>query len=502
MSESEKLLEKLLERLKIAAKFYYAAALLDWDQQTKMPTGGAEGRSEIFAAVKTEGFKLSISDEIGEILKRLTDMEEKLDVTKQALIKRINGIYQRSKAIPPDLFRAFNEARSKSYTIWVEAREKSDFRLFQPALERMVQFARQFAELYGYEKNPYDGLLPDYEPGLVTEDLRKIVNHLRKELVPLVRVLMEQPKKPDETLLQGNFPEDSQRQLSLKILQVIGYDFNRGRLDTTPHPFTTQVGPDDVRVTTRFLVDRLAPALFATVHEGGHALYDQGKDSLLKWLYLDNGYSHGIHESQSRMWENIVGRSLPFWKFFYPKLQNISSHFRGTALPDFYRAINTVKPSLIRIYADEVTYNLHIVLRFELEEALLRGELEVNDLPKLWNAKIQEYLGIVPDNDAKGVLQDVHWSQGYFGYFPTYMLGNLYAAQLFATAKQEIINLEDEIAKGNLNILRVWLRNKVHRLGLIHEAPELLQEVTGRGPTPEPWLNYVQEKFRKIYDIC
>jgi len=501
MSESEKLLEKLLERVKIASKFYYAASLLEWDHQTQMPDGGAEGRAEIFAAVKTEGFKLFTSDEIGEILKKLTGMEEKLDIKKQALIRRIDAIYQRSKAIPPDLFRAFNEAKSKAYTIWVEAREKSDFKLFQPALQNIIRFARQFAELYGYEKNPYDGLLPDYEPGLATENLRKIVNHLRKELVPLVRLLVEQPNKPNETLLQGNFPEDLQRQLSLQILKVIGYDFNKGRLDTTPHPFTTQVGPDDVRVTTRFVIDKLTPALFATIHEGGHALYDQGKDSLLKWWYPDTGYSHGIHESQSRMWENIVGRSLPLWRFFYPKLQNIFPHFRGVTLEDFYRAINTVKPSLIRIYADEVTYNLHIVLRFELEEALLRDELEVNDLPELWNAKMQEYLGIMPENDAEGVLQDVHWSEGYFGYFPTYMLGNLYAAQLFASAKREIINLEDEIAGGNLNILREWLRAKVHRFGLIQEAPELLQEVTGRGPTSEPWLDYVKEKFSKIYCI-
>jgi len=501
MSESENLLEKLLERLKIAAKFYYAASLLDWDQQTKMPDGGAEGRAEIFAAVKTEAFKLFTSDEIGEILKKLTGMEEKFDIEKQALVKRINAIYQRSKAIPEDLFKAFNEAKSKSYTIWVKAREKSDFTLFQPALEKIIQFTRQFAELYGYEKNPYDGLLPDYEPGLTTEDLRTIINNLRKELVPLVRLLMEQPNKPDETLLQGNFPEDLQQQLSLQILKAINYDFNRGRLDPTPHPFTTQVGPDDVRVTTHFLIDKLAPALTATIHEGGHALYDQGKDSLLKWLYLDTGYSHGVHESQSRMWENIVGRSLPFWKFFYSNLQNVFPRFKSVALEDFYRAINTVKPSLIRIYADEVTYNLHIVLRFEIEETLLRGELEVSDLPEFWNAKMQEYLGIVPENDAKGVLQDVHWSQGYFGYFPTYMLGNLYAAQLFATAKREIITLEDEIARGNLNVLREWLRAKVHRFGLIYEAPELLQEVTGRGPTSEPWLDYVKEKFTKVYCI-
>lgn len=501
MREAERLLKRLLEQVKVAAKFDYAASLLSWDQQTKMPDGGAEGRAEVYAAVKTEGFKLFTSDKIGEILRRLAGLEEELDTEKQALIRRVGAIYQRSKAIPPDLFRAFSEVKSKAYTTWVEAKQKSDFALFQPSLEKIVEFVRQFAELYGYENNPYDGLLPDYEPGLTTEDLRKIVNNLRKHLVPFVRLLTEQPNKPDDSILQGHFPEDLQRQLCLQILEVIGYDFNTGRLDTTAHPFTTSVGPDDVRVTTHFVIDKLAPALFATIHEGGHALYDQGIDPLVKWLYLDTGYSSGLHESQSRMWENLVGRGLPFWRFFYPKLQNIFSHFRGIALEDFYRAINTVKLSPIRIYADEVTYNLHIVLRFEIEEALLRGELEVKDLPELWNAKMQEYLGIMPRNDAEGVLQDVHWSQGYFGYFPTYMLGNLYAAQLHAAARREITNLEEEIAKGNLDILLKWFRAKVHRFGLIREAPELLQEVTGKGPTSEPWLDYVKEKFSKIYCI-
>jgi carboxypeptidase Taq len=501
MSKAEKLLEKLLERVKMATKFQYAASLLAWDQQTKMPDGGADGRAEIFAAVKTEGFKLFTSDAVDEILKELAGMEEKLDTEKQELIQRISAMYQRSKAIPPDLFRTFSEAKSRAYTIWVEARQKSDFILFQPALEKIIKYVRQFAELYGYEKNPYDGLLPDYEPGLTTEDLRRILNNLRKKLVPFVHSLIETSDKPDEKLLQGHFPEDLQRQLSLQLLETIGYDFNTGRLDTTAHPFTTSVGPDDTRVTTHFVMDKLAPALFATMHEGGHALYDQGIDPLLKWLYLDTGYSHGLHESQSRMWENMVGRSLPFWKFFYPKLQSIFPHYKSIALEDFYRAINAVKLSPIRIYADEVTYNLHILLRFEIEEALLRGELEAKDLPELWNAKMEEYLGILPENNAKGVLQDVHWSQGYLGYFPTYMLGNLYAAQLLATAKREIKNLEEEIVKGNLNILLEWLRSKVHRFGLIREAPSLLKEVTGKGPTPEPWLEYVKEKFGNIYRV-
>ncbi len=501
MNNTEKLFAKLLEQLKNAAKFYYAFNLLEWDMLTKMPKGGAKGRAEIYAAVNTEGFKLFTSDKMGEILKKLEGNVENLNPERQLLVKRIRAVHQRLKVIPPDLMKAFNEAKSKACTIWAEAKEKSDFTIFQSSLEDLVGFMHQFAELYGYEKNPYDGLLPTYEPGVTTEDLKKIINPLRKGLIPFVHLLMEQPNKPDEKIFKGHFSKRLQKKLSLEALKVIGYDFNKGRLDTAPHPFTETVGPEDVRVTTRFVLKDLAPALFAPIHEGGHALYSLGKDSLLKWVKLDTDYSLGLHESQSLMWENIVGRSLSFWKFFYPKLQNIFPRFRNIALKDFYRAINTVKPSLIRIDADEVTYNLHVILRFEIEEALIKGEIKVKDLPELWNKKMKEYLGVVPKNDAEGVLQDIHWSLGCFGYFPTYMLGNLYAAQLFATAKREIPELEEEIAKGNLSVFLEWLRMKVHRFGLIYEGPELIREVTGESPTLKFWLDYIKEKYSKIYDI-
>jgi len=466
-----------------------------------MPVGESKGRAEIYATVKAEWFRLFTSKEIGEALEKLAGKEASLDPGEQALVQRTRSIYQRSKAIPPDLFRTFNEAKSKAYSVWVEAKEKSDFKIFQPALEEIIGFVRKFAELYGYDKNPYDALLPDYEPGMTAENLKGIIKPLREKLVPFVSLLRKQSDQPDETILQGHFPEELQTKLSLEALRVIRYDFNQGRLDTTVHPFTISIGPDDTRVTTHFLPDKLAPALFATLHEGGHAIYDQGIHPTMKWVYLDSGYSHGLHESQSRMFENMVGRSLSFWKFFYPRLQGIFPYYKNIQLKDFHRAVNTVKPSLIRIYADEVTYNLHIMLRFEIEEALLKGEIEARDLPGLWNTKMQEYLGILPENDAKGVLQDVHWSSGYVGYFPTYMLGNLYAAQLFVAAKKEIRELEEEITKGNFKNLLAWLRAKVHSFGYVREAPELLREVTGDGPSSEPWLKYIKDKFGKIYGI-
>ncbi|MFX0162704.1 MAG: carboxypeptidase M32, partial [Candidatus Hodarchaeota archaeon] len=479
----------------------YASSLLLWDQQTKMPTEGAGGRAEIFAAVKAEWFKLFTSHEIGKILEKLAGRETELEPGEQVLIRRIRNIYERAKAIPQDLFKAFNEAKARAYDVWVDAKEKSNFTHFQPALEEIIGFIRQFAEHYGYDKNPYDALLPDYEPGITSEELKRIIKSLRENLIPFVKLLTEQSDQPDETLLRGHFPEDLQKQLSLEALRVIGYDFNQGRLDKTNHPFTISIGPDDARVTTHFTSGKLAAALFGTLHEGGHGLYDQGIDPLLKWVYLDNGYSMGIHESQSLMFENLVGRGLPFWKFFYPRLQRIFPYYESIPLENFYRAINIVKPSPIRIYADEVTYSLHIMFRFEIEEALIKGEIEVKDLPELWNAKMQEYLGILPENDAKGLLQDVHWSSGHFGYFPSYMLGHLYSAQLFAAAKREINDLQEEIAKGNLKTLLTWLRGKVHPFGLVREAPELLREVTGEGPNPQHWLEYIKEKFSQIYRI-
>ena len=502
--EEEKLFQELLDKISVATRFDYASSLLDWDQQTQMPQGGAEGRALIFAAVKTQGFKLFTSDAIGDILRKLNKVEgSSLSPEKLLIVQRMSVIYERAKAIPPDLFEAFNVAKSKAFTIWAQAKKRSDFGLFAPTLEEIVELTRKIAECYGYESNPYDALLPDFEPGLTTDELKKIIEPLRAQLVPFVRALTEQSDKPDESLLQGHFPQDLQMKLSQEALYLLNYDFNRGRLDLTVHPFTTSVGPDDIRVTTRVSPWKIAHCLFPTMHEAGHALYEQGKDPLLKWLYLDKGISMGIHESQSRMWENMVGRSRAFWQHFYLRMMDIFPYYKNVPFEDFYRAINAVKPSLIRVNADEVTYNLHIMLRAEIEADLIAGgNILVKELPQVWNAKMEKYLGVSPKNDAEGVLQDVHWSSGMFGYFPSYMLGNLYAAQLFAKAKKDIIpDVEEQIAKGDLKVLLHWLRMEIHPFGLVYEAPQLLRKVTGEGPNPQHWLDYIKEKFSPIYGL-
>jgi carboxypeptidase Taq len=480
-----------------------ATALLHWDQQTYIPKKGYEGRAEVIGKLARMTFEMLVSPQMAEFIDELDRPEVKNGLSEQdrAMVRVLAKEHRRRKAIPPDLYEQFVVTTSKAQAVWQEARAKSDWGLFQPYLEKIVEFSRQFAELYGYEENPYDALLEDYEPGMTARELEGIIAKLREELVPFVRRLMEEGKRPRTDFLQGEFPVEKQKELTLRALRAMGYDFEAGRQDTTVHPFTITIGPGDVRVTTRFNPHDPLSALFGSIHEGGHALYDQGIAPELCWTGLDEGASMGIHESQSRTWENLVGRSRPFWQFFYPTMQELFPQFREVPLEDFYRAVNLVEPSLIRVEADEVTYNLHIMLRFELEEALLNRRIEVEELPELWNEAMKKYLGVVPPNAAKGVLQDVHWSAGYLGYFPSYMLGNLYAAQIFNTIKKEIPDLEGKIAQGELLPLREWLKEKIHRFGRIYEPKELLERVTGEGPNPGYFMDYTTTKFEEIYEL-
>ena len=500
MSNAQQLFQQLQEQLKKSAKFGYAASLMAWDHKTYMPDGGADGRAEALAAVETESFKIFTSDSTGEILDKLSAVSADLNSTQKLFYDRVKAMYGRQKKIPADFFESFSLIKSKAQSIWVLAKQASDFKLFQSSLEEIYSFVRQLAEIQGYQESPYDALLPDYEPGMTTKQLKKIIKEL-DQLKVIVKTILDKSPKPNEHLVYGYFPEEEQKKLCLLALQTVGYDLKTGRLDRSEHPFTITVGPDDVRLTTNFRGWNWTPSFFATLHEAGHGMYDQGKDKLLKWLYQDSGYSLGIHESQSRMWENMVGRSLSFWKFFYPKFQSSFPYYSQIPLPDFYAAINVVKASPIRTQADEVTYNLHIMLRFEIEEALLSKKLEVRDLPLYWNQKMKEYFNIIPKNDAEGVLQDIHWSGGMVGYFPTYMLGNLYAAQLFEAARKDVPALEKDFESGNFRSLLGWLREKVHRFGLVEEAPRLIQKVTGQEPSSKPWLEYIKNKFGQIYNI-
>ncbi len=480
-----------------------AASLLAWDERTYIPEKAHEARSDVLGKLSKMSFELFTSDKMGEYLERLSEAElfSSLGEVDQASVRRVRKDYRRFRAIPPALYEQYTIDRSRSEFAWEKARAEDNFAAFEPHLTKMVDYARQFAELFGYEENPYDALLEDYEPGMTAAELKTIIEPLRSQLVPFVQQLLSEGTPPDNSFLHGNFPTEKQKALSLQVLKAMHYDFDAGRLDVTVHPFTTRIGPNDTRITTRYLEDNLLSSLFSSIHEGGHALYDQGIPKELTWSGLDDGASMGIHESQSRMWENMIGRSQEFWTFFYPTLVETFPQFADVPLDSFYRATNRVAPSLIRIEADEVTYNLHIMLRFELEEALLNRRIEVKDLPDLWRDAMKRYLGVVPESDANGVMQDVHWAGGLIGYFPTYMLGNLYAAQIFHTAQQEIDDLPGKIRRGELLPLREWLREKIHRFGRIYEPKDLLQQVTGEGPNSQYFIDYVRTKFSEVYRL-
>jgi len=488
------------KHLQEIGKLQSAISLLNWDQRTYLPQKGHAARALVLGKLARMAFELRVSDKLGHYLEQL-ETQEDLSLEEQASIRVVGKAYHRHKSIPPDIYEQFTIAQSRSESAWEQAKKTSNFELFQPHLQKMIDFSRQFAEFYGYEHNSYDALLEEYEPGMSTEQLRSVIKPLRDKLVPFIKQLSEEGTRPRTEVLDGTFPIDKQEELSLRVLKAMGYDFSAGRLDTTVHPFTISTGPQDTRVTTRFINNNLFSGIFSTMHEGGHALYDQGIPKKLHWSGLDGGASFGIHESQSRMWENMVGKQLPFLRFFQPILASVFPEFAHTRPETLYNALNTVTPSLIRIEADEVTYNLHIMLRFELEEQLMNGRIGVAELPELWKGAMKRYLGVVPENDAHGVLQDVHWSTGMFGYFPSYMLGNLYAAQIFAKVREDIPDLDEQIANGKLVVLLSWLRKQVHRFGKTYEPQELLQRITGERLNPSYFTRYITDKYSLIYSL-
>ena len=366
----------------------------------------------------------------------------------------------------------------------------------------MVEYARRFADYYGYEEHPYNGLLEEYEPGMTVDKLQAISRPLRDRLVPFLKRIQTEGTPPDPTPIQGSFDVDRQRELARRALETITYDFAAGALDDVAHPFTISIASGDVRVTNRYLEDNVTSGLFGALHEGGHALYGQGMPDALYELHLAGGASYGIHESQSRTTENLLGRSLAFWKYFQPSLAELFPQFRNVAPEALYRAVNVVSPSLIRVEADEVTYNLHIMLRAELEMGLIAGDIAVAELPERWNDAMKRYLGVTPPNDSLGVLQDVHWSVGYFGYFPSYMLGNLYASQIASRTRSDLPDLDERIAAGDIGVLIEWLRAHVHVLGGVYQPDDLIRRITGESLDASHFVRYVETKYSDIYGLA
>ena len=499
----EKELTQLKAKYAEISDLVAADAIMGWDQQVNMAPGAAEDRGEQLATIESLIHLKATSPEIGELLQRLEAEMKGLDGDRDdfRLVKAARRDYDKRTKVPGEFVAEFARTAALAQNKWEKARKESNFGLFQPHLEKLIALRRQYADFFKPYQHVYDPLLDDYEPGLKTAEVQEIFSGLRAKQVELIKAIREKPQV-ESSFLRLNYPEKGQWDFGVKVITAFGYDWNRGRQDKSVHPFTTGFGLNDVRITTRVYEDYLNPAMFGTMHECGHALYEQGIAQKYKRTPLATGASMAIHESQSRMWENLVGRSLPFWKHYYPELQKIFPGQLGNiSLESFYKGVNIVEPSFIRVEADEATYNLHIMLRLELEIAMMEGSLVVADLPQAWNSKMKEYLGITPANDAEGVLQDVHWSTGSIGYFPTYALGNLVAAQLWDVLRKDLPDLDAQIEKGRFEGLLDWLRKNVHQFGAKYEPQELVQKVTGSKINPEPYLRYLQEKFGEIYHL-
>ena len=478
-----------------------ASAVLGWDQQTYMPSGSAEGRGEQLATLGQIAHIKFTSDEVGRLLDELEPQTRQLepDSDDARLIKVTRREYDKNTKVPTEWVAEFARVTTVGQQVWQEARVENNFAKFQPYLEKIIDLRRRYAAIFAPYDHVYDPLLDDFEPGMKTAEVKEIFGKLRPQQVELIKAIGERPQV-DDSFLHQSFDEQKQWDFGVEVITKMGYDWQRGRQDRSAHPFTTNFGIDDVRITTKFLPDFVSSAIFSTVHETGHALYEQGVDHALARTPLAGGASLGLHESQSRLWENLVGRSYPFWQHFYPRLQEyFPAQLGNVNLDTFYKGINKVQPSLIRIEADEATYNLHIMLRLELEIALIEGSLQVKDLPQAWNTRMQEYLGVTPSNDKNGVLQDIHWSGGMVGYFSTYALGNLISAQLWERINRDIPNLDDQIRGGEFSSLLGWLRTNIHRHGAKYEPQELVQRITGSKIDPAPYMRYLNGKFSQVY---
>ena len=484
--------ETLKSKLSTVHDLGKAASLLGWDQQTMMPPRGGEARASHLATVGRLAHELFVDEEIGALLEELRSYEESLDRDSDdaSLIRVARRDYEKATRVPPSLTAEVSHTGSLSFAAWVEAKQKSDFESFLPWLEKMVDLRRRYVECFPPADELYDTLLDDYEPEMKTAAVRTVFDRLKEELVPMV----EAAAAGATPRITGDFPADTQRAIGLEIVRRFGYDDSAWRVDNAHHPFATSLSPTDIRITTWQPAGTL-DGLFAIMHETGHGLYEYGVDPSLQRTLLARGASLGLHESQSRLWENLVGRSRPFWSWFYPRLREAFPALADVDDEHWFRSINDVSPGFIRVEADEVSYNLHIILRFELEQQIFAGDVELRDLPEAWNAAMKDYLGLDVPNDSVGVLQDVHWAHGGFGYFPTYSLGNVMSAQIWERLREDVTDVDEQMSRGEFAAIREWLRGHIHRHGRKFLPAETLERAVGGPLDPEPYLNYLQAKL-------
>ncbi|WP_068467934.1 carboxypeptidase M32 [Candidatus Protochlamydia phocaeensis] len=506
MEKAQKDYQQLHELAKHARVLQGIASLLDWDQETYMPQGAAAIRAEQLKTMAGLVHREKTSRKFTNALAKLVDIKtgqilaKDLTSEQAAAVREWRRDYIQDTALPTKFVEEFAKLTSQSILVWRNAKKENAFMQFAPYLDRIVSMNRKKAEYLGYKDHPYDALLDQYEPDVKTKEVNQLFSQLRDALTPLIKKMAHQPI--DDQFLFGNWDHAKQMAFSHQILEAMGYDFDKGRLDFSSHPFSSSSHPTDSRITTRIHPTSLMSNIFVILHEGGHALYEMGLSTDLYGTPLGDARSLGVHESQSRWWETRIGLSRPFWQHFLPLLKKtFNGQLESITLDQFYRAINKVEPSFIRVEADEVTYPLHVILRFELEKALIEGSLSVRDVPEAWNAKMNEYLEITPSDNREGCLQDIHWAMGAFGYFPTYTLGNLYAAHLFDAFAKELPDWEKRVAAGELLFIKEWLQDKIYQHGRRFATQELLKQATGKAFSADAYITYLKDKYAKIYSL-
>lgn len=477
-----------------------AGSVLGWDTEVYIPKKGIAYRSKIMGCLSGELYKLQTSEKMKEFIDYFAQFDDLDDITK-AMVRDAKKNYDETKKIPQDRFVEYSIFVSNSGPVWRQAKAESDFSIFKPYLEKIVDFEKEFIGYLGYKDNKYDTLLDLYEPGFTVSKLDKVFGQLKEAIIVLLDKIKTSNVTIKDDCFKKKFTKEQQKSFCEIVLQKMGFDFDAGRVDESEHPFTTEFCNKDVRITNHYYENEFRSAIFSAIHEGGHAIYEQDIPDELEGTMLDHGVSMGVHESQSRFYENILGRSKEFWTYFYPEVLKRFPQFDGVSFDDFYAGINNVMPSLIRTESDELTYSLHIIIRYEIEKALINDEIKVEQLPDIWNKKYKEYLGVEPKNDKEGVLQDMHWAGGSFGYFPSYALGNLYGAQFLNKMEKDIPNLHENIKNGDLNIVHEWLKQNVHKYGSIYRPADLIVKVTGEELNAKYFIDYLNKKYSSIYKL-
>jgi len=479
--------------------YVYAMNLVGWDSQTEAPRGAFERRAEMMGVLSEELFKLQTGKETVEVVYDLYEHRDELDSLTKREIEKAKKSIDKVIKIPQADYVEYEKLLQLSQSVWQDAKANNDYAAFKDNLKLLIDYNRKFIQYYGLKEEPYNVLLDDFEEGFTMADYDRFFDVLKADLVPFVKEVLSAKKPENDAFVTAFFEKGKQQEFCDYLIDVLAFDRNRGLMKKSVHPFTWNTSPDDVRFTTRYLENYMFSSIFAAIHELGHGTYEQQISTMYDDTLLNGGTSMGIHESQSRFYENIIGRSHEFWEVHYPKLQSIfKDELKDVSLEDFYRGANRVEASLIRVEADELTYPLHIKLRYDIEKRLFANELQVDELPEVWNNLMESYLGIRPGNDSEGVLQDVHWSGGMFGYFPTYALGSAYAAQFYNTMKKEL-NIDELIRNNDIKTINLWLKTKIHQFGSSKTPKELLLEVTNEPFNPQYYVKYLKEKYSKIF---